>query len=205
MKKILSLVLVLAITLFIFVGCSQKPATTTPAPTPAPATETPAPAAPATPAAPAAPATDAVTSASLVNEEGAFINAMSKEGTWIICTLKDLTTEKELVVDGEFHDKADATKDIYRKLALYAQDANRKVTARYTLTAPKLTVKSENFKIQGGTFKGDVYVEANGFNVSDATVDGNVYFATQEYKDSAVIATDAGKEGKVTGTMELVK
>ena len=29
-----------------------------------------------------------------------------------------------------------------------------------------MTVKSENFKIQGGTVKGDVYVEANGFTVS---------------------------------------
>ena len=30
-----------------------------------------------------------------------------------------------------------------------------------------MTVKSENFKIQGGTVKGDVYVEANGFTVAD--------------------------------------
>lgn len=184
MKKLVSLLLVLSMSLFSFVGCS-KPAPAKAEPAPAPA------------------ATDVVTSASLVNEEGALIKAISKDGTWIVAILSDLTTTKELVVDGEFHDKADATKDVYRKLALYAQDADHKVTARYTLTAPKLTVKSPNFKIQGGTFKGDVYVEAKGFNVTDATVDGNVYFATQELKDSAVIAKDAGKEGKVTGTMSV--
>jgi len=180
MKKLVSLLLVLSMTAFAIVGCSQKPAETAQEQKP-----------------------EVVTSASIVNEESAFINAISKDGTWIVAILGDLTTDKELVVEGEFHDKADSTKDIYRKLALYAQDADHKVTARYTLTAPKLTVKSPNFKIQGGTFKGDVYVEANGFNVTDATVDGNVYFATQEFKDSAVINTEAGKEGKVTGKLEV--
>lgn len=181
MKKLVSLLLVLSMTAFAIVGCSQKPAET----------------------AKEEPKVDVVTTASLVNEEATFINAISKDGTWIIATLNDLTTDKELVVEGEFRNKGDSAQDLYRKLALYAQDENKKVTARYTLTAPKLTVKSPNFKIQGGTFKGDVYVEANGFNVTDATVDGNVYFATQEFKDSAVINTEAGKEGKVTGKLEV--
>jgi hypothetical protein len=63
-----------------------------------------------------------------------------------------------------------------------------------------MIVKSENFRIQGGTFIGDVYVEANGFNVGKAaTVDGNIYFASQEYMDSFYV----DESGKVTGTTEL--
>lgn len=40
---------------------------------------------------------DVVTTASLVNEEAALLKALSKDGTWIICTLGDLSTDKELV------------------------------------------------------------------------------------------------------------
>ncbi len=61
-----------------------------------------------------------------------------------------------------------------------------------------MTVKSENFKVQAGTVKGDVYVEANGFTLTeDATIDGNVYYASEDVKATAVI------EGKVTGAQEV--
>ena len=61
-----------------------------------------------------------------------------------------------------------------------------------------MTVQSENFKIQGGTFVGDVYVEANGFTVdATAKVDGNVYYKSDEFKASAVI------DGEVTGEQEV--
>ncbi|MFS0863149.1 polymer-forming cytoskeletal protein [Fredinandcohnia sp. 179-A 10B2 NHS] len=143
-------------------------------------------------------ATDVVTTASLVNEAGAFINAVSENGTWIIATLGDLTIDEDVVVAGEFRDKGEADGDIYRKIALYAQDEDHNITAQYTLTVPKLTVQSENLRIQGGTVKGDVYIEANGFNVHEsATIDGNLYFANEEVKASAVI------DGKVTGTTEV--
>lgn len=146
---------------------------------------------------------DIVTSASIVDNDTALAKALSKDGTWIAAIVKDITTNKELVVEGDFHDKNDTSKPLYRKLALYAQDENRKVTARYVLTAPKLIIKSPNAKIQGGTFKGDVYVQANGFTIQDATVDGNVYFASQEYKDSFVLPTEEGMVGKVTGVTEV--
>lgn len=127
---------------------------------------------------------DAMTTASIVNDEEAFKTAISSEGTWIIATLNDLTFEEELVLEGEFHDKGDESNDLYRKIALYEQDEDRNVTARYTVKAPKLVVKSENAKIQSGTFVGDIVVEANGFTLSDAKVEGNVYFASEEYKES---------------------
>lgn len=140
-------------------------------------------------------AADATTTASIVNQGDAFKTAVSESGTWIIAILNDLTVDGEVTVAGEFHDKNDTSKDIYRKIALYAQDADHNVTAQYTLTVPKLTVKSENLRIQGGTVKGDVFVEANGFNLfNNATIDGNLTFANADVQKSAKI------EGKVTGT-----
>ncbi|MEF2967362.1 polymer-forming cytoskeletal protein [Paenibacillus sp. M1] len=143
-------------------------------------------------------AADAVTTASLVNEADAFVNGVSEQGTWIVAILNDVTVDKDVIVAGEFHDKDAADGDIYRKIALYAQDEDHNITANYTLTVPKLTVQSENLRIQGGTVKGDVYVEANGFNLHEsATVDGNIYYASEDVKATAVI------DGKVTGTQEV--
>lgn len=138
---------------------------------------------------------DAVTTASIVNNNEAFLKAISKDGTWIAATLNDLTFDQELVLEGEFTNK-DA---VARKIALYTQDADHNITASFKLTAPKLVIKSENTRLQGGTFVGDVYVEANGFVVTKATVEGNVYFANEEYKASF----DSSNEGKVTGAVEV--
>lgn len=147
---------------------------------------------------PAAEATDATSSASLVTDAAAFTKAVSAEGTWIVAILNDVTVDQDAVVAGEFRDKNVAENDIYRKLALYAQDADHKVTANYTLTAPKVTVQSENFRVQGGTIKGDVYVEAKGFNLHEtSTIEGNLYFASEDVQASAAI------DGKVTGATEV--
>lgn len=144
-----------------------------------------------TPAKTEAAATDVKTTASIVNDNDAFLNAISAKGTWIIAVLNDMTIDQDLVLDGQFTNKDAAA----RKIALYSQDENRKVTARYTLTAPKLTVNSENARIQGGTFKGDVYVKANGFQLVDGTIEGNLYFSTQEQLDAFKLEDGA----KVTG------
>lgn len=137
---------------------------------------------------------DAVTTASLVNEQEAFVKAVSEQGKWIIATLNDLTIDKEVVVSGVFRDKDKPDGKIYRKIALYAQDENHKTTATYTLTVPKMTIKSENLRIQEGKVKGDLYVEANGFELHQtATIDGNLVFASDAVKATAKI------DGKVTG------
>lgn len=192
MKKTLGIILASILMMTIFVGCAPKveevPATTETAETAdAPATteeET----------------VDVVTTASIVDNGQAVIDGLSANGTWIVATLNDITIDQEIIVEGLFYDKDDTTADIYRKLGLYTQDENRNIIDSFKLTAPKMTVRSENFKIQGGTFVGDVYVEANGFNVGKAaTVEGNVYFATQEYMDSAIV----DESGKVTGTQEV--
>jgi len=195
MKKVLSILLASVLLMSVFVGCAKEevPATTENTETPE-ATEA--------PAATEEEAVDAVTTASIVDNGQAVVDGLSANGTWIVATLNDITVDQEIVVEGTFYDKDDTTKDIYRKLGLYTQDEEHNIIDQFTLTAPKMTVRSENFKIQGGTFVGDVYVEANGFTVGKAaTVEGNIYFATQEYMDSAVI----DETGKVTGTQEVVQ
>ncbi|MNO61385.1 hypothetical protein D3C76_520320 [compost metagenome] len=141
--------------------------------------------------------TDAVTSASVVDNEEAFKKAISADGTWIAATLKDLTFTEDLVLDGQFTNKDEPA----RKIALYTQDAEHNITNSFKLTAPKLTIKSKNARIQGGTFIGDVYVEADGFSLVNATVEGNVYFADAKYQSTF----DTSDQGKVTGVTEVKK
>jgi hypothetical protein len=195
--KVRVLVLALVLLVSLFAGCAQP----TPAPTPPVTTPE-----PTTPPQTTPPETtpDVTTTASIVNDEAAFEKAMSSTGTWIIATIKDLTFTKDLVLDGEFKNgkKDDAGKDIIqRKIALYAQDENRKVTARYTLTAPKLTINSPEASIQHGTFKGDLYVSSKNFQLVDNTVDGNIYFTTDEAKTTFKM----DETSKVTGKQELKK
>ncbi|MDF2547428.1 MAG: hypothetical protein K0R93_2326 [Anaerosolibacter sp.] len=142
---------------------------------------------------------DVVTTASLVNNIEAFEKGISEEGKWIISTLNDLTSDKTLVLEGEFKNgkkNADGTDAIQRKIALYTQDKDKNVTARFTLTAPKLVIKSPNARIQSGTFKGDLYVRVPNFQLVDATVDGNVYFTTQEAQDTFKMDAKSSVTGK---------
>jgi hypothetical protein len=151
------------------------------------------PAKPIEPAKPVEPSTpvDVVTSASIVDNAADFEKGISKDGAWIICTLNDLTFEKELVLEGEFKNgkkNADGTDAIQRKIAPYTQetleDGTKKVIDRFTITAPKLTINSPNARIQAGTFKGDIYVNVPNFQLVDATVEGNIYFLDNEAKDT---------------------
>lgn len=196
----------------ILTGCGKKgtdnnPTTApTAAPTSAPtAVATQAPGDNAAGISPAAtPATDVVTTASIVNTEEAFLKAISTTGTWIIAITEDMTTDKELVLEGDFKNgkQDDSGADIIqRKIALYAQDENRVVTARYKLTAPKITIKSPKASIQKGIFIGDVYVDVADFELVDQEVQGNVYFTKQEYMDSFVM----DETSKISGTKGLVQ
>ena len=145
---------------------------------------------------------DAVTTASIVDEEGTFKDAISNTGTWIIATLKDLTFTEDLVLEGSFTNgkKDDQGNDIVqRKIALYTQDEQRNVTNRFTLTAPTLTINSPMASIQHGTFVGDLYVSQDNFKLVDAKVDGNVYFTTETAKSTF----EMDETSSVTGEQEL--
>jgi peptidoglycan hydrolase-like protein with peptidoglycan-binding domain len=142
---------------------------------------------------------DAVTTASLVNNAADFEKGISKDGRWIITTLNDLTINKDLVLDGVFKNgkkNTDGTDAIQRKIGLYTQDEDKNVTARFTLTAPKLTILSPNARIQSGTFIGDIYVKVANFQLVDTKVVGNVIFTTQAAKDSFKMDAKSSITGK---------
>lgn len=190
--KTIQMISIILVTLALLVSCGGGSTT---------ATSTPA---TGTSAAPTGTTTgpDMVATASVVDTNEAFEKAISSSGSWIIATLKDLTFTKDLVLDGDFKNgrKDTAGNDIFqRKIGLYTQDANRNVTGRFTLTAPKLTVNSLNGSIEYGTFKGDLYIAGMNFKLIDATVEGNIYYKTQAIKDSASIDATS----KVTGTQEV--
>lgn len=131
--------------------------------------------------------TDGTSTASIVDKEADFIKSVSADGNWITAITKDLTIAEEVVVDGTFVNgkKDESGNDIVqRKLALYSQDADRNITARYTLTIPTLRIKSPNASLQHGYFIGDVLVEAEGFQLIDNSVEGNIYFSSEEVKNS---------------------
>lgn len=189
--KIKALLLSAVMAATLLAGCGSKEATSTKEPAKEPAkTE--------------AKTTDATATASVTADPEVFAKAMSKDGKWIIAATKDLTFDKELVLEGEFKNgkkDKDGKEVIQRKIALYTQDDKRNVTARFTLTAPKLTIKSPQASIQHGTFKGDLYVETNDFQLIDTKVDGNIYFKD----DAAKAGFKMDGKSSVTGKQEVQK
>src|SRR6056297_2750633 len=138
-------------------------------------------------------AQDGTSAASQPQNDEQLMEAMSADGTWIIIFNEDYSTDKELVMEGEFKNRD----EVDRKLALYASDSDHNVTERYTLEAPKITVKSPQARFQNGTFVGDVYVESNNFALNGFTVDGDIYFETKEAK--ATFTINGGTE--ITGDL----
>jgi len=148
--------------------------------------------------------TDAVTSASVTKDPAVFAKTIGKDGKWIIAITADVTVDKDLVLEGDFKNgKKDAAgkETLQRKIALYTQDDAHKVTARFTLTAPKLTIKSPLASLQHGTFKGDLYVETADFQLVDNKVDGNIYFKD----DAAKAGFKMDATSSVTGKQEVKK
>lgn len=185
--KVKTLIISVIMTATLLTGCAGKAAvtsTTTPATTPAKT----------------AASADVVSSASVTSDPAVFEKAISKDGTWIIAITADMNVDKDLVLEGDFKDK-DTPPIVKRKIALYNQDAKHVVTARYTLTAPKLTIKSPMASLQHGIFKGDIYVQTADFKLIDNKVVGNIYFATDA--DKAGFKMDA--KSSVSGVQEVKK
>jgi len=137
---------------------------------------------------------DAVASASITKSPLVFNKAIGKNGTWIIAITGNMTIDKNLILEGNFKDKH-VPALVERKLALYKQNTKHAVIARYTLTAPELTIESPNSSIEHGIFKGDIYVETNTFKLVDNIVIGNIYF--RNVADKAGFKMDANSS--VTG------
>lgn len=137
---------------------------------------------------------DAVTAASITSDPSEVAASLSADGNWITALTADVTVEEDITVAGTFHDGGDEANDEYRKLALYEQDDDRNVTGEFTLTVPTLTVESPNFRIQNGTVDGDVYVDAEGFELEEAVITGNLTFASEDIESSASINGDVQGE-----------
>lgn len=137
--------------------------------------------------------TDATSGATVVEVTDAetLSSGVSSDGAWILTFEDDLETDEDLVFVDGFNDNSG---EPARKLALYTQDEDRNIIDQFTLTAPSITIQNDSTRIQGGTFAGDVYVEANEFSIPDGTIDGDVIFASEEFEESADLSG-----GTVTG------
>ena len=148
-------------------------------------------------------AINAINANSIVSTPITFEKAISSKGTRIITITKNLTIDKDLIVDGKYsNDKKNASGKYIgeRKINLYRQDKDKKITAKLSLTVPKLTINSPQTNIEHGTFKGNIYVSSRNFHLIDATVKGNVCFTTNEAKHTFRMDT----KSKVTGKLVLV-
>lgn len=169
-----AILLATAILTVSFVGCGMQPKTPTPKTTP-----------------------KVITTNSMISTATEFEKAISSNGTWVIAIKKNLTIDKDLVVEGEF--KKDKTV-VGRTIDLYNRDKDKTITSKFTLTVPKLTIKSPKTSIEHGTFKGDLCVSSNNFKLIDTKVMGNVYFTTKEAKSTFKMDS----KSSVTGKQELM-
>jgi hypothetical protein len=142
--------------------------------------------------APTVSAQDTVSSPSVVVDADTLMNAASEDGSWILIIQQDLAVDEEIVLEGTHENRG----EVDRKLALYDQDDDHNVTDRYTLEAPSITVASPSTRFKAGTFVGDVYVEAEGFELETGfTIDGNVYFENEAAKNTFIISGGATVTG----------
>jgi hypothetical protein len=133
----------------------------------------------------------------LATDADSLEEALGVDGPWIIIFEGDVSVDSDVTIAGAVYEEAGAEAP-RRKLALYAQDSDRNVTARYTLSAPRVIVHHLNTRVQAGTIAGDVYVEEEGFELtSGATIDGDLYFADEELQASASISDDSTVTGEV--------
>lgn len=128
-----------------------------------------------------------------VSDEDSLLEGLSGDGAWIVIFEDDITTDEDLVMVEGFENEGETE----RKLALYAQDADRNVTETFTLTAPSITIQNENTRLQNGTFVGDVYVEAEGFKLYGGTIDGDLIFASEEFEASSEIDENSEVTGEI--------
>ena len=131
----------------------------------------------------------------VVNDEESLLEGLSSDGAWIVIFEEDITSEEDLVMVDGFENNDGHTE---RKLALYAQDADRNVTDTFTLTAPSITLENEGTRLYNGTFVGDVYVEADRFQLVGGTIEGDLIFSSEEFQESAEL-----DEGTVTGEIRV--
>lgn len=141
--------------------------------------------------------TDSVTTPSISDSSEEIRASLSTNGNWITCAKSDIILNEETIVEGTFYKKDDESQGLYRKLALYTQDDEKTVTNTFTLTTPSMTIYSENFLIQEGVVNGDIYINANGFELKNCTIEGDLIFENEGFKNSAKL-----DKGVITGEIQ---
>lgn len=183
-SKLMVLSLTMVVGVSILAGCANKTA---------------APAA-AKPATTAAAKSDTVTGASQAIDEAAFEQKIGKDNkNYMIIANKDMTFTKDLIVESGVKKDKDGKETPNRSIGLATETADNKVDKRFTLTVPNLVFNGENGKVEYGIVKGDVYVQAKGFTLKDATINGNLYFANDDLKNAFKLDATT----KITGKTEV--
>lgn len=145
--------------------------------------------------------TDVVTSPSRANSPESFDSAINN--SWIVLVENDLQLTNDITLKSGFKktnsEENGKLVDAPRVLVIFSKDESGNVKDLYTLTVPRLTILDEGTKLEGGTLKGDVYVDANNVVLQQIKIDGNVYFKDENSKTSFVI----DENSQVTGSMEI--
>ena len=136
---------------------------------------------------------------SMVTNEEELVIALKE--SYSITIKNDIETNNNLIMEGDFS-KTDTTEEnkvshIGRELNLFYIDNSNNVINSYTLSAPKLVIKSNDTTIKGGKIKGDIYVESNGLILDDTKIEGNIYFKDKKNKDSFKLENTASVSGNV--------
>ena len=113
----------------------------------------------------------------------------------------DIESNNELIMEGDFF-KTDTTEGnkvsyIGRKLNLFYLDNSTDFINSYTLSVPKLIIRSNDTTIKGGKIKGDIYVESDGLILDDTKVKGNIYFKDIKNKESFKLENTASVSGDI--------
>lgn len=113
----------------------------------------------------------------------------------------DIESNNELIMEGDFL-KTDTTEGnkvsyIGRKLNLFYMDNSNDFINSYTLSVPKLIIRSKDTTIKGGKIKGDIYVESDGLILDDTKVQGNIYFKDTKNKESFKLENTASVSGNI--------
>ena len=113
----------------------------------------------------------------------------------------DIESNNELIMEGDFF-KTDTTEGnkvsyIGRKLNLFYVDNSTDFINSYTLSVPKLIIRSNDTTIKGGKIKGDIYVESDGLILDDTKVKGNIYFKDIKNKESFKLENTASVSGDI--------
>ena len=127
--------------------------------------------------------------------------AIALKEDYSITIKNDINSSNELIIEGDFS-KTDTTEGnkvthVGRKLNLFHIDSDNNTINNYTLSVPKLVIKSNDTTIKGGKIKGDIYVEAKGVILDDTKLQGNIYFKDEKLKETFKLKNTATVSGNI--------